>query len=82
MLKLRAIVLLLLLQHAQSAPTSNSRKNVLFIVGDDVGYNDLGAFNGKKTQTPVLDNLVDTGVTLTDYYTFKVVQHIWSWGVY
>jgi len=54
MLKLRAIVLLLLLQHAQSAPTSNSRKNVLFIVGDDVGYNDLGAFNGKKTQTPVL----------------------------
>jgi len=36
----------------------------------------------KKRRRQYLDNLVDTGVTLTDYYTFKVVQHIWSWGVY
>jgi len=46
--------------------------NVLFIVGDDVGYNDFGRQNGGKTQTPFIDGLLAEGVMLSDYYTFKI----------
>ena len=49
-----------------------AKKHVLFIVGDDVGYNDIGATNGGKTTTPVLDGLIKNGITMSDYYTFKV----------
>lgn len=46
--------------------------HVVFIVGDDVGYNDLGHFNDKKTITPTLDGLIENGIWLSDYYTFKI----------
>ena len=51
----------------------SSRPNVVFILVDDVGYNDLGYNN--RTQhspgrilTPHLDRLADTGVKLDNYY--------------
>ena len=46
--------------------------NILFIVGDDVGYNDIGAVNGGKTHTPNLDALIGSGINLKSYYTFKI----------
>ena len=41
-----------------------SRKHVLFIVGDDVGYSDFGYFNDKKTITPTVDGLLESGIHL------------------
>jgi hypothetical protein len=35
--------------------SSSLPPNVVFIVGDDVGYNDLGHFNGGKVHTPTID---------------------------
>ena len=60
--------------HAAKAAAGSSLKppHVLFIVGDDVGYADIGHFNDKKTITPTLDGLLTDGVMLTDYYTFKI----------
>lgn len=55
-----------------SVAAAGQPPNVLFIVGDDVGYNDIGYFNGKKTITPTLDGLLDSGIMLSDYYTFKI----------
>ena len=49
-----------------------SPPNVLFIVGDDVGYNDFGFFNDKKSITPTIDGLLEDGIFLSDYYTFKI----------
>ena len=46
--------------------------HVLFIVGDDVGYGDFGFFNGQKTITPTIDALLQEGIFLSDYYTFKI----------
>ena len=46
--------------------------NVLFVVGDDVGYSDFGYFNDQKTITPTIDGLLEDGIFLTDYYTFKI----------
>ena len=51
----------------------SSKPNVVFILVDDVGYNDLGYNN--RTQhspgrilTPHLDRLADSGVKLDNYY--------------
>ena len=37
-----------------------------------VGYNDFGHFNDKKTITPTIDGLLEQGIFLSDYYTFKI----------
>ena len=56
-------------------PTRNVSANlphIIFIVADDLGYEDLGFKNGNKTHTPVLDGLIRDGVHMTSYYTFKL----------
>merc|ERR1711969_518004 len=47
-----------------SGRAAASRKHVLFIVGDDVGYSDFGYFNDKKTITPTVDGLLESGIHL------------------
>ena len=55
-----------------SALAAAPHKHVLFVVGDDVGYSDLGHFNDRKTVTPTMDGLLASGIHLADYYTFKI----------
>ncbi|WP_173910144.1 arylsulfatase [Acinetobacter sp. Marseille-Q1618] len=47
---------------------SPKRPNVLFIMADDLGYSDLGAFGG-EIHTPNLDALANEGRILSDYHT-------------
>ncbi len=42
--------------------------NILFILADDLGYADLGAFGG-EIPTPNLDRLARGGMLLTDFHT-------------
>jgi len=42
--------------------------NILLIVSDDQGYNDLGCYGGTEIQTPNLDRLATDGVRLTRFY--------------
>ena len=42
--------------------------NVVFILVDDVGYNDVGYHNSSRMLTPHIDNLAKAGVRLTNYY--------------
>lgn len=44
------------------------RPNVLFIMADDLGYSDIGAF-GSEINTPNIDALSKEGRILTDYHT-------------
>jgi arylsulfatase A-like enzyme len=44
------------------------RPNVVVIVADDMGYGDLGRFNGGRSSTPHLDRIADEGVCLTQCY--------------
>ena len=46
--------------------------NIVMIVGDDVGYADLGLRNCGKAPTPTLDGLIGEGLTLSSYYAFKI----------
>ncbi|RPI62106.1 MAG: hypothetical protein EHM50_04530, partial [Lysobacterales bacterium] len=51
-----------------AAPSEPPRRtNILFILADDLGYSDLGAF-GSEIPTPNLDALARSGMLLTDFY--------------
>ncbi len=42
--------------------------NIVLIVSDDQGYNDLGCYGGEEIKTPNLDRLAGDGVRLTSFY--------------
>jgi len=44
------------------------RPNVVLIMVDDLGYNDLGSYGHPKIKTPVLDRLARDGMRLTSFY--------------
>ena len=48
--------------------SSGKRPNFLVIVGDDLGYSDIGSF-GSEISTPNLDAIAKDGNVLTDYHT-------------
>jgi len=54
---------------AQPAPPEvDGRPNLLLIVADDLGYNDLGVF-GSEIATPNIDRLAASGLVLTNFYS-------------
>ena len=61
-------VLVVLALEASATPPPH----VLFIVGDDVRYADIGLFNNEKVHTPELNQLLKEGIFMSDYYTFKI----------
>ncbi len=67
-----AVALCTLTAEAWSAETANAGKpNILLIVGDDVGYGDLGPYLGGKGRgmpTPNLDELAADGMMFTSFY--------------
>lgn len=57
-------ILNLLAHSARTAPAPN----IVLIVSDDQGYNDLGCFDSTEALTPNLDRLARGGVRLTSFY--------------
>jgi len=60
--------LLIVLSCFAADPTPRARPNVLFIVADDLGYGELGAYSGKEIPTPHLDRLAAGGARFTEGY--------------
>jgi arylsulfatase len=63
-------VLLLAACHTRSGDQqagAAKRPNILFILADDLGYGDIGAFGG-EIPTPNLDQLAHQGMMLTGFY--------------
>ena len=52
---------------------ADSRPNILYVVADDLGYTDIGAF-GSEISTPNLDELAFAGVRLTNFRTHSACQ--------
>lgn len=44
------------------------RPNIVVILGDDLGFSDLGSF-GSEMRTPNLDSLARDGVRFSNFYT-------------
>ena len=53
---------------AWTADAPPRRPNIVVILGDDMGYADMGAF-GSEIRTPNLDSLANKGVRFTNFYT-------------
>ena len=51
-----------------TAADNSRRPNIVVILGDDLGYADLGAF-GSEIRTPNMDSLAKQGVRFTNFYT-------------
>jgi arylsulfatase len=51
-----------------SAAAQPRRPNIVIILGDDMGFSDMGSF-GSEIRTPNLDSLAKDGVRFTSFYT-------------
>ena len=52
---------------------ADHRPNIIYIMADDLGYNDLGSYGQDKIKTPHLDQLAADGVRFTDHYAGSTV---------
>ncbi len=61
------------IQTTQAKPQKKSeRPNILFILIDDMGINDLGCYGNPLVETPVIDNLAKEGMLFTQAYASPV----------
>lgn len=66
--------LLLTLAIFPSSHAENTRKpNVILIMADDLGYQDLGCYGHPSIKTPVLDQLANDGIRLTNFHSGATV---------
>ncbi|HEY5912995.1 MAG TPA: arylsulfatase [Verrucomicrobiae bacterium] len=69
-----ALLLSLLVAGASvAASTGQDKPNIIFIVGDDLGYGDIGCFGQTKIRTPNLDRLAAEGMRFTQHYSGNAV---------
>ena len=61
-------VLAALLAGAAPAEAQAKRPNIVVILGDDMGFSDMGSF-GSEIRTPNLDSLANSGERFTNFYT-------------
>ena len=48
------------------------KPNIVYILADDLGYGDLGAYGQQKIETPNIDALAKEGMMFTQYYAVPV----------
>ncbi len=46
-----------------------ARPNVIYILADDLGYGELGAYGQQKIRTPHIDRLAEEGMRFTQHYS-------------
>ena len=68
-----AFAILLAAFGIQAQETKNSSKNtkkpnIVFILADDMGYNELGSYGGKIIETPNIDQLAKEGMKFSNHY--------------
>ena len=58
---------------AGAGRSADKKPNIIFIMADDLGYNELGCYGQQKIKTPNVDLLASQGMLFTDYYTGSAV---------
>jgi len=67
-LSIVVIIAVLAVPAITSAADAPRRPNIVMIIGDDLGFADMGSF-GSEIKTPNLDSLAKDGVRFTNFYT-------------
>lgn len=44
------------------------KPNILIILADDLGYNDLNCFGAKDLRTPNIDAIINSGIRFSNFY--------------
>ncbi len=47
---------------------ANTKPNIIYILADDLGYGDIGAYGQEKIKTPYLDQMAKQGMLFTQHY--------------
>ena len=70
LLLIAGLVIALLAAVPSLAQTPGKQPNIIMIMGDDIGWANIGAYNQgvMATRTPNLDQLAKEGMRFTDYY--------------
>ncbi len=70
---LAAPLLLLATGMAVAAPQAGQRPNIVFVLIDDAGFSDFGAY-GSEIQTPNIDQIAKSGVRFTNFHTASTCE--------
>ncbi len=54
---------------AQAQPAPTRPPNVILVLADDLGYNEVGAYGQQTIRTPAIDRLAREGIRFTDHYS-------------
>ena len=60
---------LFLINNACDVSDKTQRPNIIYILADDLGYGEIGAFGQKLIETPNIDNLANSGMIFTNHYS-------------
>ncbi|PCI00947.1 MAG: hypothetical protein COB81_08000 [Flavobacteriaceae bacterium] len=52
---------------------AQNKPNIIYIMLDDAGYGDFGAFGAQQVKTPVFDQLCKEGIKFTNHYSGSAV---------
>ena len=52
----------------RQASSADEKPNIVFILADDLGYNDLSCYGATDLKTPNLDKMAEEGIRFTDFY--------------
>jgi arylsulfatase A-like enzyme len=63
-----AVFLLMACMQSGVAITTGKRPNIVLIVADDLGWDDISFHGSKQIPTPAIDELAHSGVMLNNYY--------------
>ena len=64
------LFILLLFSACEQSPTyDRSRPNIIYVLADDLGYNELGVYGQKYIETPNLDQLAKNGLRFSRHYS-------------
>ncbi len=56
-------------ERKEKTKEESEKPNIIYILADDLGYNELGAYGQKKIETPNIDALAKEGMMFTQHYT-------------
>ena len=73
MVKFGRVMLLVFLLTASAVQAWARQPNIIFILGDDLGYSELGCYGQQKIRTPNIDRLAAEGMRFTHHYSGNAV---------
>jgi len=60
-----------MMKHDDTAATATSPPNIILVIADDLGWNNVGWHGNAEVQTPTLDTLLVEGIEIDRMYLLR-----------